>query len=120
MGSREGCPYRGGEVRLGGEGRTGDLGNLCTTLRPTLRAKGGWWRTELAGLGASPSVAARQLPLGGSIWIGLLARCGWRRRTRGRPPSAFGISPRRAGGEGIMRYRPALRGESGPACSGHS
>ena len=29
-------------------------------------------RPRLAGLGASPSVAARQLPLGGSDWIGLL------------------------------------------------
>ena len=34
-----------------------------------------WRRTWLAGLGASPSVAARQLPLGGRSWIGLLARC---------------------------------------------
>ena len=31
-------------------------------------------RAGLAGLGASPSVAARQLPLGGSDWIGLFGR----------------------------------------------
>ena len=84
-----------------------------------------WRRTKLAGLGASPSVAARQLPLGGSSWIGLLARCVRRfswigllaRRggschgvaeggspapKLGGPPSAFGIAPRKAGGEGIL------------------
>ena len=37
-------------------------------------------RAKLAGLGVSPSVAARQLPLGGSgIWIGMLAL--WVRRS---------------------------------------
>ena len=41
-------------------------------------------RPRLAGLGASPSVAARQLPLGGSDWIGLFGRgrLSWRRRGR--------------------------------------
>ena len=41
-------------------------------------------RPRLAGLGASPTVAARQLPLGGSDWIGLFGRgvLSWRRRGR--------------------------------------
>ena len=32
-------------------------------------------RPRLAGLGTSPTVAARQLPLGGSDWIGLFGGC---------------------------------------------
>ena len=54
-------------------GRSSDsVGRTSDSVRHSM------WRTgeavrrpRLAGLGASPSVAARQLPLGGSDWIGL-------------------------------------------------
>ena len=88
-------------------------------------------RPRLAGLGASPSVAARQLPLGGSDWIGLLggdcrladfgSRIGALRSAAAAsigsspplPPACagagFGISHRRAGGEGIRAADPRIR-----------
>ena len=48
-------------------------------------------RARLAGLGACPSVAARQLPRGGSDWIGLFldrrAAFGGGCLERGEPPS---------------------------------
>ena len=47
--------------------------------------------------------------LGGSGWIGLLARCVRRSLfDRQQPPSACGISPRGAGGEGKWRLRAGL------------
>ena len=64
-------------------------------------------RPRLAGLGTSPSVAARQLPLGGSDWIGLLggrfqggifARgSGGRGDQGGRSPDSVGHSLRPTG-----------------------
>ena len=83
-------------------------------------------RTELAGLGASPSVAARQLPLGRPARKSHCSDlpCRWRCpevkvgsfrylvRARPEPPSACGISPRGAGGEGKWRLRAGLLGGS--------
>ena len=79
-----------------------------------------------AGLGASPSVAARQLPLGGPARKSHCSDlpCRWRCRevkvgsfrylvrARPEPPSACGISPRSAGGEGKWRLRAGLLGGS--------
>ena len=57
------------------EGSAGTHSEIASPGGELPQAEG---EAELAGLGASPSVAARQLPLGGSCWIGLLAWCGGR------------------------------------------
>ena len=93
-------------------------------------------RPRLAGLGASPSVAARQLPLGGSDWIGLfggdcrLADFGSRigaLRSAVAPPSGSCRRRRPCGGPGWRGWEPppqSLRDSSpsggaiGSGCSG--
>ena len=111
-------------------GRVGVVGSLplsrCATAPPrgehsdrAVREGTAGWRTSarglavaasigrsppLARLGASPSVAARQLPLGGSDWIGLFGRglSGWQALAPGSARSVRRWLPRvgaAAGGE---------------------
>ena len=128
MGSHEGCPYRGWwSARSGGRcGRAGNRIPLTTQCghrgqMPEVEGKA-LRRTRLAGLGASPSVAARQLPLKRPARKSPCSDlpCRWRCqevtvgsvrylvRARPEPPSACGISPRGAGGEGKWGLRAGL------------
>ena len=59
-------------------------------------------RPRLAGLGASPSVAARQLPLGGSDWIGLFG---------GATPGWQALAPRSA--RSVRRWLPRVGAAGG-------
>ena len=67
MGSHEGCPYRGGVDWLGGEGRTGDLGNLCTTLRPLCGGRGAGGGPSWRGWEPPPQSLRDSSPSGGAF-----------------------------------------------------
>ena len=132
MGSHEGCPYRGWwsaaqaverALRCGRAGNRIPLTTQCghRGQMPEVEGKA-LRRTRLAGLGASPSVAARQLPLKRPARKSPCSDlpCRWRCqevtvgsvrylvRARPEPPSACGISPRGAGGEGKWGLRAGL------------
>ena len=106
----------------------GERGSDPAAVRGEMRKAEGESACALhgVGLGVSPSVAARQLPLGRPARKSHCSDlpCRWRChevkvgsfrylvRARPEPPSACGISPRSAEGEGKRRLRAGLLGGS--------